>query len=137
MVASVVVVEREGKRVVGVAEVEKSHIVKYYDDGCVFALQIPDELWERIYVEFETARHIDYLIYGEYAEFRGPGLSVFLFAPPELLTFIMFVVQKGCAAGLTDSRGIRTVNIGRPCDCEKLKRMVDIMKETFIRTKHL
>ena len=47
----------------------------------------------------------------------------------------MFVVQKGCAAGITDSRGMRTVHIGRPCDCEKLRRLVEVMREIFIKQR--
>lgn len=133
--ASVVFIDRSNGKVLGQSDVYMANMVALYGNGCVFALSVDDKLWEQIYVKFEVAKDVKYTIWGDFGEIRFDNYSVVILAPSELITFGYFVVSKGCAFGLSDRRGLRSVFVGKPCECEKLKKIVDVAKDTFIRLR--
>jgi hypothetical protein len=126
-----------GGEVVGAAAVKGVDIlyIEPGDRGCLLGIKIADDaLWERMYLEYEKLRE-----YPEYRiEITQSGVTigvldymdgrnkVVLIAPSYFLTFLRFVIEKGCAWGFADSRGLRAFWIGRPCPCSYLKRLVEV-----------
>jgi hypothetical protein len=126
-----------GGEVVGAAHIRGIEIL-YIEPGgvgCLLGIKVADDaLWERMYMEYEKLRD-----YPEYRiEMTQSGVTigtldymdgvnkVMLVAPAKLLVFLRFVIEKGCAWGISDSRGRRAFWIGRPCQCSYLRRLVDV-----------
>jgi hypothetical protein len=131
------VVYFRGGEVVGVAQVRGVDIlyIEPGDRGCLLGLKISDDLmWEKMYIEYEKLRE-----YPEYRiEMTQSGVTIgtldymdglnkaVLIAPTHFLVFLRFIIEKGCAWGFADSRGLRAFWIGRPCSCGYLKRLMEV-----------
>ncbi len=131
------VIYLRGGEVVGAAAVKGVDVlyIEPGDRGCLLGIKIADDaLWERMYLEYEKLRE-----YPEYRiEITQSGITigvldymdgrnkVVLIAPTYFLVFLRFVIEKGCAWGISDSMGRRAFWIGRPCQCSYIRRLVDV-----------
>jgi hypothetical protein len=130
------VVYFRGGEVVGAAHIRGMDIlyIEPGDRGCMLGIKVADDLWERMYMEYEKLRE-----YPEYRiEMTQSGVTigtldymdgvnkVVLVAPAKLLVFLRFLIERGCAWGISDSQGRRAFWIGKPCSCSYLKRLVDV-----------
>ncbi|AML61182.1 hypothetical protein A0E62_gp36 [Pyrobaculum filamentous virus 1] len=91
--ASVVFIDRSNGKVLGQSDVYMTNMVALYGNGCVFALSVDDKLWEQIYVKFEVAKDVKYMIWGDFGEIRFDNYSVVILAPSELITEVVYHIK--------------------------------------------